>query len=129
MTTIDEYSLATVPIEQFFNDTSLGNATGFIWKSAGRHFLITNWHVVTCRRFPTGENLREDAGRPNKLRQLFNLRAHTFGKQQWDIPIRDADDRPLWLKHPARNVDVAVLPLPTDGTEPAMNMYPINTLS
>jgi hypothetical protein len=129
MLDIDQYSLATVPIEQFFNDTSLGNATGFVWKTQDAHFLITNWHVVTCRYFPKGRNLRDDAGRPNKLRLLFNLSTLTFGKQQHDIAIRDVDDRPLWLAHPARNVDVVAMPLHIQGTAPIMNPYPINTLS
>ena len=57
VTRIDRYSLATVPIEQFFNTTKLGEGTGFIWKHLTRFYLVTNWHVITCRRFPTRENL------------------------------------------------------------------------
>ena len=44
---IDEYSRAGVPIKQFFNDTPLGAASAFVWKEHGKHYLITNWHVVT----------------------------------------------------------------------------------
>jgi hypothetical protein len=50
MTEIDQFSLTTVPIELFFNKTSLGHATAFVWKSVdNRYFLITNWHVVSGR--------------------------------------------------------------------------------
>jgi hypothetical protein len=72
MTSIDEYSLATVPISQLFNDTELGNATAFIWKNSLRHFLVTNWHIVTCKHFETVNHLTNHGGRPNKLRALFN---------------------------------------------------------
>ena len=41
MMTLDQFSLATVPLELFFNDTPLGQATGFIWKIDNRHFLVT----------------------------------------------------------------------------------------
>jgi hypothetical protein len=127
MTRIDRYSLAVVPIEQLFNDESLGIATGFIWKRNGRFYLVTNWHVITCRRFPTGGNLHSQGARPNKLRVFFNLGFQQFGKQEHLITIRDDDARPCWLIHPNRNVDVAVLPLPYDGTDPVFALNPINS--
>ena len=49
MTSIDQFSLTTTPIEQFFNKTELGTATGFVWTIGGEYYLITNWHVVTSR--------------------------------------------------------------------------------
>ena len=126
MTQIDRYSLAVVPLEPLFNEESLGIATGFIWKRNERFYLVTNWHVITCRRFPTGENLHSQGARPNKLRVLFNLGFQQFGKQEHLITIRDDDARPCWLVHPNRNVDVAVLPLPYDGTDPVFALNPIN---
>lgn len=123
---IDPYSLTTVPIEMLFNETSLGNATGFIWQRAGRFYLVTNWHVVTCRRFPTKESLHKHGGRPNKLRVLFNVRTGQFGKQQHDITLRDGLNEPCWLVHPSRNVDIAVVPLPYDGSDPIFALNPIN---
>jgi hypothetical protein len=53
MTRIDRYSLAVVPIQQIFNEEVLDNATGLIWKPNERFYLVTNWHVTTCRRSPT----------------------------------------------------------------------------
>ncbi len=111
MTRIDQFSLTTTPIEQFFNGKLLGSATGFVWKIDGRYFLVTNWHVVTCRIFPTRQYIKSHAGRPNTLRVRFNFAAQIFEKQQYDIKIRDDDDRPLWFVHPGRNVDIAVIPL------------------
>jgi hypothetical protein len=82
MTRIDRYSLAVVPIEPLFNELSLGNGTGFIWKRDGRFYLVTNWHLMTSPRFPTGENLHKDAARPNKQRVMFNVGFQQFGKQE-----------------------------------------------
>lgn len=129
MQRIDRYSLTTVPIEQFFDSRSLGSATGFIWRLGKRYFLVTNWHVITCRRFPTGENLFKHAARPNRFRVLFNTRARRFAKQEHFIDIRDNHGNPAWLVHPSRNTDVAVLPLPYDGTDPIFALNPINDLS
>ncbi|MEO6843151.1 MAG: serine protease [Bradyrhizobium sp.] len=125
-TRIDRYSLATVPIEQFFNTTKLGEGTGFIWQYLGRFYLVTNWHVISCRRFPTGENLLKHGGRPNQLQVLFNVRIGDFGKQHHTIHIRDTNGNPSWLIHPSRNVDIAVLPLPYDGKDIVFSLNPIN---
>ena len=32
MITLDQFTLTTVPLEQYFNDTRLGQGTGFMWK-------------------------------------------------------------------------------------------------
>jgi len=132
MTQIDQFSLTTVPIEMRFDPTSLGHATAFVWKHAdNRFFLITNWHVVSGRDPQTGKNLHPQAGRPNWITSLFNFRAYTFGKQPFEIRIRDDEDRPLWLIHPSQGpgVDVVAIPLPFTGNEPTLNLHPINLLS
>lgn len=130
MISIDQFSLTTTPIEQYFNKTLLGTATGFVWKIDGRYFLITNWHVVTCRVFPTREYIKSHAGRPNKLCVRFNFAAQIFEKQPYEIPIRDDDDKPLWLVHPGRNIDIAVVPLTFTADQLAvLNLYPLNELT
>lgn len=129
MTTIDHYSLATVPIGQFFDGTPLGNATGFVWKADSRFFLVTNWHVVSGRDFYTGGNLSPHGGRPTTLRVHFNTKRREFEKTQVDIGILSDSGEPLWLVHPTRRLDVALVPLPFDVAEPAIGLHPINTLS
>jgi Trypsin-like peptidase domain len=131
MTRIDQFSLTTTPIEQHFNQTLLGTATGFVWNIADKYYLVTNWHVVTCRIFPSGENISPHGGRPNMLRVWFNLATQEFWKQQYDIRIRDQNDEtPLWLVHPARKVDIAVVPLPLSADQlKILNLYPINKLT
>lgn len=130
MTTIDPFSLTTTPIEQFFNATLLGTATGFVWSIGEKYFLITNWHVVTCRIFPTRRYIKSHAGRPNILRVRFNFGQRRFEKQQYEIKIRDDDDRPLWLVHPARNVDIAVVPLLLTADQlKVLSLYPMNEIT
>jgi len=129
MTTLDQFTLTTVPLEQYFNDTRLGQGTGFMWKIQEKYYLVTNWHVLSMRDLFTGKNLRDDAGRPNILRTLFNMQPGSFDKQPWDIKIRDDDDKPLWLVHPGRRVDVAVLPIPFKPAELIISLYPLNLLA
>jgi hypothetical protein len=112
MTTLDQFTLTTVPLEQYFDDTRLGQGTGFMWKIHENHFLVTNWHVLSMCDFFTRANLRKDAGRPNVLRTLFNVQTGSFAKHRWDIKIRDDNDKPLWLVHPSGRSDIAVLPIP-----------------
>jgi hypothetical protein len=127
MTTIDRLTLSTVPLEQYFNDTRLGWGTGFMWRAGGKHYLVTNWHVLSARDFLVPEkNLSRHGGRPNRLRAMFNVRMGSFDRDRLDIRLKDDDDKPLWLVHPnpIRRVDVAVLPL-----DLALPVYPINELA
>jgi hypothetical protein len=129
MTMLDQFTLTTVPLEQYFGETRLGQGTGFMWLIRDQYYLVTNWHVLSARDFFTGGNLRKDAGRPNILRTLFNIQTGSFDKQRWDITIRDEDDRPLWLVHPSRRVDIAVVPIPFRPKELVIALYPLNVLA
>jgi hypothetical protein len=129
MTVLDQFTLTTVPLEQYFNETRLGQGTGFMWKIQEQYYLVTNWHVLSMRDFFTRANLRKDAGRPNILRTLFNIQTGSFDKQRWDITIRDDNDRPLWLVHPSRRVDIAVLPIPFRPKQLIIALYPLNVLA
>jgi hypothetical protein len=55
MTKIDRFSLATVPVEQYANGKLLGSATAFVWKRDDKHYLVTNWHVVTGKTQQTAD--------------------------------------------------------------------------
>jgi len=129
MANLDQFTLTTVPLEQYFNNTLLGQATGFIWKSQEQYYLVTSWHILSMCDFFTLANLRKDAGRPNILRTLFDVQTGSFEKQQWDIKIRDDDDKPLWLVHPIGRVDIAVLPIPIGPKGPIIALYPLNIVA
>jgi hypothetical protein len=128
---IDRFTLTTAPLSLYFNDTHLSEATGFIWQEGRQNYLITNWHVVTGRNAETGENLKAHGARPNKIRAYFNTRIQQFLKQEHFIAIRDDEDRPSWLVHPARGraVDVVAIPLPYADDDLIFALHPINKYS
>lgn len=127
MPAIDQFTLTAIPLQQYFNETYLGQATGFLWQIRERHYLVTNWHVLSGKDFFTLQNLRDDAGRPNIVRALFQIPGE-FQKQEWRIPVRDDDDAPLWMVHPGSRVDMAVLPFPA-GPDTIVGLYPLNVLA
>jgi len=137
MTTIDRLSLCTVPLEQYFkdarNETRLGQGTGFIWRAGKTDYLVTNWHVLSGCDFFTGENLNRHGGRPTVLRGIFNLKTGLFARHRLEFRIRDEENRPLWLIHRNRKVDIAVFPLAVVRTPLNPNTfslpYPINELA
>src|SRR5262245_49928523 len=129
---LDRLSLSTVPITPFFNDLQLGEATGFIWKRHERFYLITNWHVVSALDFFTEKHLSEGGSRPNKFRCHFLIRIGQYERELIDIPIRDEDDRPLWLIHVAQDrcaIDVVALPLDYESLKTRVTLLPVNELA
>jgi len=129
VTKIDPYSEATVPVEQYFNGTLLGVATAFIFEKRERFYLITNYHVVAMIDPNTGANLHKKAARPNKLRVGFCLPRRDFGKVPIDIPLRDKDDKPLWLVHPVHKNKIDVVAIPLEHPKKDEFRYePINRL-
>jgi len=126
MTTIDRFSLCTVPLELLANKTPLNvRATGFVWKRGQQHYLVTNWHVITGKNIQTGE--LELPARPDSFRALFNFPTGDFGKSEASIDLRDTNGKPLWFVHPSGSrIDVVVLPLNLSPTT-AVDLSPINS--
>jgi hypothetical protein len=129
---LDRLSLSTVPIIPLFNDRQLAGATGFIWKRRDRFYLITNWHVFSALDFFTKAYLSEGGSRPNKIRCHFLIRVGLYERELIDIPIRDADDQPLWLIHSAQArwpLDIVALPLDYEGLKTRVALLPVNELA
>lgn len=124
MPAIDPYSVSTVPLEMFFNDTYLSLGTGFVWRMENDLFLITNWHNLSGKNPFTGMHLSNTLAEPNSIRVWWNLRDQLGNKIAVSHPIHDNEGRPLWWIHPqhGRKIDVVALPVfPTDQVAP----YPI----
>jgi Trypsin-like peptidase domain len=129
MTKLDPYSLTIVPIEQYANGNLLGSATGFVWKRGDKHYLITNWHVVTGKNTQSGEIMLPV--RPEKLRVYFNTRIPDFWKVQRDIGLHNTEGKPTWYVHPhfeKKRIDLAAIPLNIAPENPDINLHPINAL-
>jgi hypothetical protein len=124
---IDQFSVAAIPIEMLFNSTVLSIGTAFVWKTSRDYWLITNWHNVSGRDPQSGKHLSKTAAEPNRLRAWFNRKGQLGNKVAKEVPIRRADGAPLWLVHPIHksHVDVAALALADDAD---VEMYAINTI-
>jgi hypothetical protein len=128
MIIIDEYSLASFPIEMFFNETNLSLGTAFTWEQGGRYFLITNWHNVSGRDANTEKHLSSTAAEPNRIRAWLNRKNEIGNKVAKDVVIRNQDNSPLWLVHPNYKNKIDVVALPLESLED-VEMYPINRMS
>ncbi len=125
MATIDQYSVAAMPIEMLFGTTNLAVGTGFVWENGGDFFLITNWHNVSGRDPFSGKHLSRSAAEPDRLQIWWNRRGQLGQKFQKTEPIRDSNNEPLWWVHPQYGIQVDVVALPITPDADA-EMYPIN---
>lgn len=128
MPSIDEYSVATVPIELMFNSTKLGLGTAFVWDNAGQYFLITNWHNLSGKDVFSKKYVAPTAAEPTHIVVWWNQKGQLGAKFSEVIPVRDNQDMPLWWIHPQHgsNIDVVALPV---VSHPNAEMYPINKMS
>lgn len=78
MPVIDQYSVASVPIEMFFGATLLSQGTAFFWQKEQQLFLVTNWHNVSGRRVGALEAAKTSA-------TLFRADSH-HPRGAWDHP-------------------------------------------
>jgi len=103
---------------------SLGTATGFVVESSGRHYLITNWHVVSGRHPETNAIVSSTGAVPDEIRIVHH--GHTLGS--WTVrtePLQDENKNNLWLEHPyGRQVDVVALPL--QAIDDDVHIYPFD---
>lgn len=107
---IDEFSVKPLFLESYSNGTKLGGATGFVVKKDDSSYLITNWHVVTCRD-PYNDRLLSQTGlTPTVSRIWFHqpLLGHWVQKE---ISLFDEDGNEIWLEHEqGKEIDVVALP-------------------
>lgn len=128
MPTIDQYSVATVPITMLFQTTELASGTAFIWVSGEQHFLVTNWHNVSGKDPRTGKHLSKTLAEPDRFMGLWNSKGQLGSKFQYEVRVRDDEGRPMWWVHPkyGNRVDVIALPIipVTDADMHPINMMP-----
>ncbi len=127
MVTIDQYSVAAIPIEMLFNETFLSIGTAFVWVQDGKFFLITNWHNVSGKDPNTGMHLSRTAAEPNRLKVWFNQKGQLGNKIAKLISILNRDGKPLWFVHPLHRNKIDVVAIPIKNFSD-VEMYPINTL-
>jgi len=135
----DGLSFSTTPIEILsYQDPPeiVSHATGFFWENLGKHFLITNRHVVTGRNTFTNEYLTKELMRPYRIR-YFEVKWIALPNNQL-IPMRTPVEIELFVDGVANflqdpefdryKVDIVAIPIPPSmypntGPSPFVNQY------
>ena len=109
---LDRYSLVACSLTTLANGNALSTASGFIWTRDGRHFLITNWHVLSGLNAISAQPMHKSLACPDKVR-VKAWRRGDVGYILADITIDlvDAQGQSTWIEHPVhgRAVDVAAI--------------------
>ncbi|MBC8204290.1 MAG: trypsin-like peptidase domain-containing protein [FCB group bacterium] len=107
---VNPLSTSSLLIELYDDSKKLGIATGFIIEWENKHYLITNWHVVTGKNPRTGEIKMPTGNIPSYI-QIWHYYKR-FGRWQKFQEELYYNNEPRWLEHPqGRNVDVIALPI------------------
>lgn len=120
---IEESSVKSLLLGQLARGHELGTASGFVVIHNGRHYLITNWHVVAGRRPDTGELLSPTGAVPDELGVMHN-KAGQVGV--WEVrrePLYGTEGDPLWLEHPIHNKSMDVVAVPLENLQ-GIDVYP-----
>jgi hypothetical protein len=126
---IDAFSSAALFVVPKFNDTPLGTATGFLWYTRERkHFLVTNWHVLSGRNQENGVCTHSQGGIPNSVTVYFQKIDVNQGHIEVSIPLLNGESR-NWIEHPqlGQSVDIAAIEVDVPRMEEA-NYLAINAL-
>jgi len=115
---IDPLSVTSLYLKVYSHagqEQHLSNATGFVVAWRGKHYLVTNWHVLAGRHPETGKPLHKMAALPDEVRIAHNMRSDPGELGKWTFirePLLKPDGSPRWVEHPlGEKVDVAVLEL------------------
>lgn len=121
---LDPLSGSSVRITSKFGATSLAKATGFTIQHKGRHYLATNWHVVTGRNADTLQCLDLNAAIPDRLVVSFHAAGRLGQWKDVEILLHDQDGKSTWIEHPLGHaVDVVLLSITPDAE---IQFYPID---
>lgn len=109
---IDEFSVKPLYLDIYRAERRVSVATGFVVKKNDSYYLITNWHVVTCRNPLNNQPLFDaTAVDPSVLKIWF----HGLNLGHWiskEIDIIDQTGNRLWLEHErGEEIDVVAVPL------------------
>ena len=97
-----------------FNDLELSTATCFFVIRDDKHFLITNWHVVSGRNSETGQCLSDTCAIPNNLLVKIHKNQDIIELEDFQIPLYTELDQKKWLEHPIHGSKVDVVAIEID---------------
>jgi len=105
-------SYFVVHLELHKNGSNIGHGTGFIYKPYPKNeikFLVTNYHVLTCRKPEEPEKLLPNYGDSPDEISFFTLTKPDLVPKKGSIII---DGSEQWLEHRRRNEGVDIIALP-----------------
>jgi len=124
---VDRLSFPSLYVQLLYSDSVVAQATGFVVAHKQKHFLITNWHVLSGRRVDTNEPLfwRDTvAFFPHEVCIFHHGKTPGTWVRRYER-LRDAKNHPRWLEHPrGREIDVAALPL--ESVDDEVRLYPLD---
>jgi hypothetical protein len=128
MPVIDQYTLATVPIETYFGQTKLAMGTAFVCEKDSAFYLVTNWHNLSGKDPNSGKHLSSTLAEPDRITVWWNWKGQMGNKFSATVPIRDqSTNQPLWHIHPVHGNKVDAVALPVTPL-PNAEMYPVNRM-
>ena len=118
-------SFSSVKLEVFSGDgVRLKPASGFVVETGKQHYLITNWHVVSCGDIHT-DGQQEPVAKPYTLKTSVHI--HGAARERKDVfsmgvrkritvPLYDDNDSPTWIEHQTNEgnqpaADIVALPI------------------
>ncbi len=114
---LSTFSLRTVKIDCYFDDTWCGNGSGFLYEKQSKIYLITNRHIVTGKNVLTQKHLHKSACEPNKIKiHLLYLENGQPKKEDGTLTLYE-NDQPRWLQY-KDNIDVVAID--TNYSKPAL---------
>lgn len=109
MREVDFHSLTSLPLELWFGERFISNASAFFMRSYGRYFLVTNWHVLSGRHAQTGQPLHKHGAIPTELKISYH--GQKLGSHVGPVTIDLQHEREAsWYQHPSgQRFDIACI--------------------
>jgi len=108
---LDPFSISSVPIRMYYNETCLSHGTGFFYKKSSDTYLVTNLHNFSGKNLETGKCLSSNGGIPNKIASSFyNINSEEkLIKTDFNAELYSQDNNSVWLNHKNNKIDIALL--------------------
>jgi hypothetical protein len=125
---IDVFSSVPLYLVTKVNGHKLADATGFLWLLGDRHYLVTNWHVLSGRHPENGECLHSKGGIPDEISVFFPQLELTHEPIEVQVLLFDGQNQ-LWIEHPRLGsaADIAAIQIDVPPLDQA-NYFPINAV-
>lgn len=112
---LDPFSISSVPIYMYRNETCLSHGTGFFYKKNSDTYLVTNLHNLSGKNLETGKCLSNNGGIPNKI--IFRFYCINSEKKliqcTLNVELYNQDENSIWFNHKNDKIDIALLKMNT----------------